>query len=249
MLADIVPAGGRRVRTTGGSWSARSRTLVSTAGIGYGDRQSFGRWGDLLESALEALLATTLQGIGARRSDWLAGLVATVGDALRTRHRLALIYARAWEPGVREHVIEPYRLTKTRRGWELDAGLPDERVGTFLLSGIRSATLLDEMFDRPPDVDARIARNRDVTAVDVVVPQDDRWVVERFAESVEVIHEDEGEVRLRAHLLPPVEHRLGLLLVVAGPRAFVVTPTHLRDVGVDLARELLSHHADGADGR
>ncbi|WP_129664690.1 hypothetical protein [Phytoactinopolyspora endophytica] len=45
----------------------------------------------------------------------------------------AMLYAgRAARPATM-----PFRLTTRRRGWELDAGLDDDRTGTFLLSGIR----------------------------------------------------------------------------------------------------------------
>lgn len=199
-----------------------------------------------LENALDALVGTALQGIGTRRSVWLADLAARIGEALRKHRQIRIVYARAWEPGTREHVIRPYRLTKTRRGWELDAGVDDDRTSTFLLSGIRAADVLDETFSRPDDVEKRIAANRREQVVDIAVPQDRRWAVERFAESVEVINEDEDEVRLRAHLLEPVERRLALLMVVAGPSAFVYTPTHLRDVGTNFANRLLEHHRTNA---
>ncbi|AYY11573.1 WYL domain-containing protein [Actinobacteria bacterium YIM 96077] len=195
-----------------------------------------------LEGALEALMGSALQGIGSRRSEWLAELAATIGQALRERRRIRITYARAWEPGVREHVVEPYRLTKTRRGWELDAGVGDQHTGTFLLSGVRTIDVLDETFVRPIDADERIAANRQLHAVDIILSQQARWVVERYAEAAEVIHEDDDEIRIRAHLLPPVEHRLGLVLIVAGPSAFVYNPTELRDVGTSLARSLLRHH-------
>jgi predicted DNA-binding transcriptional regulator YafY len=202
-----------------------------------------------LEGALNALTATVLAGLGASRSTWLAGLAASVGEALRSRRRMELTYARAWQPGVRTHVVEPYRLVRTRRGWELDAGFVEDdafdgRVGTFLLSGVRSAMVLEAGFDRPADADQLIAANRRTTAVDLVTPQDSRWVVDRFSESVEVLGADEDMIRMRAHLLPPVEPRLGLLLLVAGPDTWVNTPTNLRDAGIDLARDLLAHYAD-----
>lgn len=202
-----------------------------------------------LEGALTALTATVLAGLGTGRSTWLADLAASVGDALRSRRRLSLTYARAWQPGVRTHVVEPYRLVKTRRGWELDAGFVSEgafdgRVGTFLLSGVRSAEVLATEFDRPAGVDDLIAANRRTTVVDLVAPQDSRWVVDRFSESVEVLGADEDMIRMRAHLLPPVERRLGLLLLVAGPDTWVNTPTALRDAGIDLARDLLAHYTD-----
>lgn len=198
---------------------------------------------EALDGALKALTATVLAGLGLGRTVWLADLAAKIGEALRERRRIRVAYARAWRPGVREHVLEPYRLTKTRRGWELDAGTAGSgNVGTFLLSGVREAEVLGETFERPADVDKLIAANRRETMVDVVVPQDARWVVDRFAESVEVVNQDEADIRLRAYLLPPVEKRLGLMLVVAGWGTFVFAPTLLRDVGIDLARDLLAHH-------
>lgn len=198
---------------------------------------------DALDGALKALTATVLSGIGTGRSTWLAELAQTVGDALRRRRRIRVTYARAWRPGLREHVLEPYRLIKTRRGWEVDAGIAGtDHVGTFLLSGVREAQVLDESFERPADYELRIAANRREHLVDLVVPQDVRWAVERFAESVEVVHEDTETIRMRAYLLEPVDERLGLLLVVAGPEAFVFSPPRLRDVGIDLARDLLAHH-------
>lgn len=205
-----------------------------------------------LEGALNALTATVLAGLGtggSGRTTWLSDLVASVGDALRSRRRMSLTYARAWQPGVRTHVVEPYRLVKTRRGWELDAGFVENdafggRVGTFLLSGVRSATVLAAGFDRPAGVDDLIAANRRTTAVDLVTPQDSRWAVDRFSESVEVLGADEDMIRMRAHLLPPVEARLGLLLLVAGPDTWVNTPTALRDAGTALARDLLAHYTD-----
>ncbi|NEE03763.1 WYL domain-containing protein [Phytoactinopolyspora halotolerans] len=195
-----------------------------------------------LEDALDALMGTALRGLGAKRSEWQTHLAARLGDALRQRRKIRITYARAWEPGVVERVIMPFRLTTTRRGWELDAAIDDERTGTFLLSGIRDVEILDEAFERPADVEERIAANRKEQAVYIAVPQDRRWVVERFAESVEVVRESDDEVRLRAYLLGPVEKRLALLMVVAGPRAFVYEPTGLRDAGTDLARRLLRHH-------
>jgi predicted DNA-binding transcriptional regulator YafY len=153
-------------------------------------------------------------------------------------------YARKWTPGVVEHVIKPYRLVHTHRGWEVDAGVAgrDEYVPTFLLSGIRELAVLDETFERPMDVDEQIERNRREVAVTFVVPQGARWAVERHAESAEVLEEDEESVRLRANVLRPVQHRVGLVLLDASPDAFVTEPADLRNAGRDLARELLAHH-------
>jgi vacuolar-type H+-ATPase subunit F/Vma7 len=129
-------------------------------------------------------------------------------------------------------------------GWEVDAGVVGraEYVPTFLLSGIRELDVLDETFERPADVDERIERNRREVAVTFVVPQGARWVVERHAESAEVLEEDEESVKLRANVLPPVRRRVGLVLLIAGTDAFVTEPANVRDAGRDLARELLAHH-------
>ena len=113
---------------------------------------------------------------------------------------------------------------------------------TFLLSSIRELDVLDEIFERPADVDERIERNRREVAVTFVVPQGARWVVERHAESAEVLEEDEESVKLRANVLPPVQRRVGLVLLIAGTDSFVTEPADLRDASRDLARELLTHH-------
>jgi proteasome accessory factor C len=63
-----------------------------------------------------------------------------------------------------------------------------------------------------------------------------------YVESAELLAEDEDSVKLRAHLLRPVKQRLGLLLIAAGPDAFVVSPRELSDAARDLARDLLAHH-------
>jgi hypothetical protein len=74
------------------------------------------------------------------------------------------------------------------------------------------------------------------------VPQDRRWAVDRYAESVVVVDDDEESVKLRADLLPPVEQRLGLLLLCCGPDAFVMEPPALMAAGESMARLLLEHH-------
>jgi proteasome accessory factor C len=48
------------------------------------------------------------------------------------------------------------------------------------------------------------------------VPQGARWIVERHAESAEVL-EDEESVKLRANVLPPVQQRVGLAAPSPGP--------------------------------
>ena len=215
---------------------------VSTAGR---DLLTLDPTNTVLAEAVEALETTILAGLDPARDSWLATTAQQMRSAIDERRRVRIRYARKWEPGVVEHVIEPYRLVHTHRGWEVDAGVVgrDEYVPTFLLSGIRELDVLDETFERPTDVDERIERNRRKVAVTFVVPQGARWVVERHAESAEVLEEDEESVKLRANVLPPVQRRVGLVLLIAGTDAFVTEPADLLDAGRDLARELLAHHA------
>ncbi len=197
-----------------------------------------------LAAALETLEVTTLQGVQARPSDWQAEVADRLRTAVREPRLVRVTYARAWRPGVRERMLQPYALHSTRRGWELDAGTPEEpsTVRTYLATGMQEVDVLDNAFAPPADVDAAVAANRATYPVDLVLPHASKWVVDRFAESVTVLSEDEESVKVRAFLLGPVEQRLGLMLVIAGPEAFVVSPDSLVDAGVALARELLEHH-------
>jgi proteasome accessory factor C len=165
--------------------------------------------------------------------------------AAEEHRRVRLTYSRQWHPGTRDRVVEPYRLVRTRRGWEVDAGPPDEvaPVRTYLVSGIVDLEVTDETFEPPAGLDELLARNRAAEPVQLVVPQESRWAVERYAESTRVTDDDEGDVALTADLLPPVADRLGLLLLCCGPEAFVVAPESLADAGARTARRLLDHHA------
>jgi proteasome accessory factor C len=164
--------------------------------------------------------------------------------AAEDRRRVDITYSRQWHPGTTTRSIEPYRVVRTRRGWEVDAGPPDDlaAVRTYLVSGIVEARPTDETFALPGDLDELLAANRRAETVELVVPQDSRWAVDRFAESSEVLADDEDDVALRAQLLPPLAQRLGLLLLCTSPDAFVTAPEALRDVGVEAARTLLAHH-------
>jgi proteasome accessory factor C len=171
-------------------------------------------------------------------------VAAVANQAARDRRRLRVTYARTWHPGTRERVIDPYRVVRTRRGWEVDAGPvhADGTVRTYLVSGITGLTVLDETFERPADADALVAANRAPVEVELVVPQSGRWAVDRFAESVAVLADDEDSVKLRAAFLPPVGQRVGLVLLCCGPDAFVMSPPSLDTAGAQLARRLLAHH-------
>ncbi|HWI44075.1 MAG TPA: WYL domain-containing protein [Nocardioides sp.] len=165
-------------------------------------------------------------------------------QAQRERRAVRIVYSRAWEPGVGEREVEPYRLVQTRRGWEVDAGVPGEpgALRTFLLSNIREVEVLDRDFVVPDDVDRLVAANRATTRVRVLLPQEARWAADFYAETVSSVSDDEESVVLDLELLPPVGRRVGLLLLAAGPEAFVVEPRELEAAGVVLAEELLLHH-------
>ncbi|HWJ81371.1 MAG TPA: WYL domain-containing protein [Nocardioides sp.] len=169
-------------------------------------------------------------------------------SAVAERRRVRIEYSRAWAPGVSERVIEPYHLVQTRRGWEVDAGPLDERGGmrTFLLSNIRAAEVRGDTFEPPADLGERLAAQRATAPVEVVLPHSGRWAADMYAETVEVLQADEESVKLRLQLLPPLEQRVGLLLLAAGPDAFVVAPAELANAGAVLAEELLVHHGTGA---
>jgi predicted DNA-binding transcriptional regulator YafY len=200
---------------------------------------------DVLRSALEAFEISLWPVEESERADSGADIAAVMNRAAQERRRMRIIYARAWQPGTSERVVEPYRVLRTRRGWEVDAGPVDDagRIRTFLVSGIREISVLDETFERPSNVDRLIAVQRSAVDVELVVPQTGRWAVERFAESVTLLQDDEESVKVRAAFLPPVEQRVGLILISCGPDAFVTSPQALLDAGANVARQLLEHHS------
>lgn len=198
----------------------------------------------VLGCALDSFAAALWPTEGPAGAEWGAGTAAMLHAAAGGRRRVRIEYVRQWHPGTVSRVIEPYRVVRTRRGWEVDAGPPDEvaAVRTFLVSGIAGVEVLEETFAPPDDLDGVLTAQRAPVEVELVVPQDRRWAVERYAESVKVIADDEESVSLRALLLPPVEARVALTLLVSGPDAFVVAPRGLEHAGLELARTLLAHH-------
>lgn len=199
---------------------------------------------DVLRSALASFQAALWPVEGESGARWKSETAQLMHQAVQEKKRVRITYVRQWRAGGSDRVIEPYRVLRTRRGWEVDAGPADDLspVRTFLVSGIVDAELMDENFDRPIDVDHVVAAHRQPLTVELVVPQTGRWAVDRYAESVTVVRDDETDVALRADLLPPAEQRLGLILLCCGPNAFVMEPSMFEDVGVTLARELLDHH-------
>lgn len=174
---------------------------------------------------------------------WTAPL-EDLQEAVAQRHRVHIVYSRSWAQGVTERVIEPYLLVQTRRGWEVDAGPPDDqgRLRTFLLSNIREYDVHADTFEPPPDLDRRLAEQRATTTVRVRLPHAARWAADFQAERATTVADDELSVTLDLALLPPVEQRVGLLLLTAGPDAQVLDPPRLVAAGPRLAAELLEHH-------
>lgn len=200
---------------------------------------------EILRSAADKLRRGLLPGImDTQPASWEPP--AEIELARVEQRKVMITYARAWHPGVVERQVEPYRLLRTRRGWELDAGpvQANGRLRTFLVSRIQSLTVLDETFALPADVGGLLRDQRAPTTVEVEVPHEGRWAVEKQSESVEVLSEDETSVRLRAQLLMPVDQRIGLMMIDAGPAARVIAPSEYVNSGPELARLLLAHHSE-----
>ena len=198
-----------------------------------------------LREAIAVLESTVLAGVEGEAS-YGGEVAADLRRAAGERRRVRLRYTRAWHPGVVERVVEPYRVVSTRRGFECDAGPVDERgIRTYLVSGIVSHEVLAETFERPADVADLIATARALVDVTLVVPHDGRWAVDLLAERVAVLESDDDDACVTASVLPPVEDRVGLMLLLAGPAAFVTEPDALASSGARLARRLLDHHGLG----
>jgi proteasome accessory factor C len=165
-------------------------------------------------------------------------------EAAQRHRRVRIDYSRSWQVGVIDRVVDPYRLVQTRRGWEVDAGPPDEdgRLRTYLLSNIRSFEVLDDTFEPPADLPVLLEQQRTTKPVQVRLPHSARWAADMYAEQVTVVDDDEATVVLDLDLLPPLEHRVGLLLLASGPDAAVLEPARLVAAGPALASELLAHH-------
>ncbi|HYO39784.1 MAG TPA: WYL domain-containing protein [Nocardioidaceae bacterium] len=198
-------------------------------------------------AAVDALAATMFGDepgpTPANAAQWLPALEA-ITKGQRARRRVDIVYSRAWHAGVAHRVIEPYRLVKSRRGWEVDAG-PLDHDGTprtFLLSNVREATLRDEQFEHPHGLSALLEDQRRTHKVTVSLPQTARWAAAMYAEHVDVVDDGELTVVLDLELLPPLRERLGLLLLAAGTSARVLEPESLRGCGAYVARTLLEHH-------
>jgi predicted DNA-binding transcriptional regulator YafY len=197
-----------------------------------------------LTSALAAI-AETMYGEPAEPSpgDWHT-LLPPLQQAQAERRRVRIEYSRAWRPGVSSRTIEPLRLLQTRRGWEVDAGPPDQEgsLRTFLLSNIRTAEVLDETFEPPSNLAARLAKQRTTSSVRLELAQDARWAADLYAERVTVVKEDEATFTADLELLPPVGERVGLVMLASGPSTRVLAPGQVLPQALAVIQELLDHH-------
>ncbi|MCH9816430.1 MAG: WYL domain-containing protein [Actinomycetia bacterium] len=202
---------------------------------------------DLLRSALATLESQILGVVTSDaespgdRTD--ADVLPTLRLAIESQRQVRIRYSRAWEPGTYRRDVDPYGLVRTRRGWELDAGpLSSGQIRTYLVERITSVQLADTTFTRPDELARIVAQDRAETAVELNLPQRTQWVADRFAERTEVLQGDQSDLALRAWFLPPVEERVGLVLAIAGPGAFVIGPPQFAAAGSQLAAKLLEHH-------
>lgn len=191
-----------------------------------------------LAAAVEIIADRILADTPARPDSDIGGVVS---KAITDHTVLDIEYSRAWKPGVVQRRIKPLRLVQTMRGWELDALQGDDELRTFLIDRIRSADAGDQSFTVPAGIEHRLAAHRQVTTVDLLVPQRYQWTVDRYAENSQVLEWDEGDVSIRADFLPPVAERVGLVLVTA-PGSLVLQPAELDTAGPDMARLLLENH-------
>ena len=135
--------------------------------------------------------------------------------------------------------------SQTGRGWEVDAGTSEQRGEAAHLHRrqLREAELFDETFELPEEMPQLLEAKRATSRVRVELPQSGRWAADMYAESVTVVDDQETTAVLDIDLLPPLEHRLGLLLLAAGAEARVVEPVELGGAAANLAEKLLLHHS------
>lgn len=195
-----------------------------------------------LASACQKLLDVFLPGVRPN-SGFGSGASAKLVEAIHGSRRVRITYSRQWNPGTTERVIEPYALTRTSRGREVDAGpvQPDGSIRTFLVNRIRAIEVLEETFVRPDEVEELIAATRRVTTVTGHLPVNRLWVLGKWAEQYRITGQDAARVTFEADLLPPVGWRAGLMMIAAGSQAHLDQATHDEEARA-LARELWAHH-------
>lgn len=176
-----------------------------------------------------------------------ADVLPLLRRAIDERRKVRFVYRREWQPGVARRVVEPWRLSRTHLGFELDAGpvRDNGRIRTYLVRNIADAEVLDETFEMPPDAPRLIAANRDTVDVEVVVPTRAARDYEGLVQDLEVVRREDGpdgDQCLRIRLQQPFDDRLALFLFRAGREAFVVGPKRFVHVAARKAAQLLAHH-------
>ncbi len=101
--------------------------------------------------------------------------------------------------------------------------------------------VLDDTFERPHDAATMSIAKRELTRVTGYVPHVGRWALEKWAERVVVRREDDTGVEFAAHVLPPVTWRCAIMMLMAGPEAFLHDAELNRETSA-LAARLLGHH-------
>lgn len=172
-----------------------------------------------------------------------------IRQAISEKRKVRFTYSREWQPGVGDRVVEPYALRRTYLGFELDAGPvgANGRIRTFLLRNIWQIEMLDDRFERPADVEALIAANRDTVLVQLYVPMMSKRTYEGLMLDWRVVKEDDprpdGERLLEVELQQPFAERLAMIMFRAGPGSAVESgPPELWDAAARRAQELLVHH-------
>ncbi len=201
-----------------------------------------------LAAAVDVLRSTLLTNV-AGRAGFRARTAAMLQSAADDHRRVRIVYSGAWAPKLSERVIEPYQVSSTSRGYELDAGPLDAegKPRTFLVSRIRDHEVLEDRFQPEPRMAEAISANRALTAVSGTADHSAMWAVRHWAERVEQDHEDSQEVQFTAWLLPPVPQRVALICLVAGLTAdghamVRLDEPELRQAVRDRAAALLAHH-------
>lgn len=199
---------------------------------------------EVLAAALDVLAEQWLEGSKVEAEQG-SDQVAAIREGIDQRRRLRFDYARAWRPGVSQRVVDPYRLSRTTRGWELDAGPLDEegQPRTFLLANIASdVAVLAEQFERPAGIEQIIAANRAQLPVEVALPQRVAWAVESQADASRPLRADEETLTSLVELSPPYAARLMLILAPAMGEGMLMTHRELAPQINANAERLLRHH-------
>lgn len=164
-------------------------------------------------------------------------------DAAIGCRAVRITYSNTWVPKVRTRVVHPYQVMSTARGFEIDAG-PLDGAGaprTFLLDRVLDHQTTNEIFARPPGIAEILTAHRKLTRVTGYTPHCGMWAIRHWSERIEEILVDSSGVAFAAWLLPPVQPRVALMLLLAGPEADVDDP-ELSAGRAARAKELLAHH-------